>query len=126
VEEERTLIGPEKACKREGRHFETGAYRDGEEDKFDYHGFLSPVVLEAYARYMHKHRLQSNGELRASDNWKRGIPREVYIESLLRHVMALWLWHDGLADPSMDTAEDALGGILFNTMGYYHELIEGN
>jgi hypothetical protein len=63
------------------REFETGATRNPEEGKLDYEGFLSPLVLECYAKYMHEHRLQSDGKLRDSDNWQKGIPKEVYMKS---------------------------------------------
>lgn len=43
------------------------ATRDLDEEKIDYEGFLSPIVLERYAQYMHKHRNTANG-LRESDN----------------------------------------------------------
>jgi len=54
--------------KNKTRYCNTGATRDVDNDKYDYEGFLSPIVLHRYAQYMHKHRLQSDGELRDSDN----------------------------------------------------------
>lgn len=107
------------ATKREGRTFVTGAYRDSDDDKYDYEGFLSPLVLEAYAAYMHKHRTQSDGQMRDSDNWQRGIPPEQYMKSAWRHFMDLWKEHRGY--PSRDGLDEALGGLLFNVMGYWHE-----
>lgn len=52
------------------REFDTGANRDLDEDKYDYEGFLNPKVLEAYAKYMHKHRYLKDGSIRDSDNWQ--------------------------------------------------------
>lgn len=104
------------------RTFETGATRDTEEGKYDYEGFLSPIVLERFAEYMNKHRIQSDGKLRDSDNWQKGFGidhYEVCMKSLLRHVMDMWLEHRGFA--SRDGIEDALMGILFNVMSYAHE-----
>ena len=51
------------------RTFDTGATRDTDSDKLDFDGFLSPLALEAFAEYMHRHRQVADGSLRASDNW---------------------------------------------------------
>ena len=69
------------------RKFNTGATRDVDNDKLDFEGFLSPTVLIRYAEYMHTHRKQSDGALRDSDNWQKGIPKEVYMKSMWRHFM---------------------------------------
>lgn len=103
-----------------GRYFETGAYRDGDNGKYDYEGFLSPIVLERYAGYMHRHRVQSDGKERPSDNWQLGIPRDQYIKSAFRHFVDWWKEHRGYR--SRDGLEDALGGLLFNVMGYWYEV----
>ena len=68
---------------------------------------------------MHRHRLQSDGQLRASDNWQKGIPREQYMKSLWRHMMAAWSAHRGLA--AGEDVEEALCAMLFNVQGYLHE-----
>ena len=102
------------------RVFKTGATRDSNQNKLDYEGFLSPLVLKRYAEYMHKHRLQSDGKLRDSDNWQRGMPKEEYIKSAWRHFMDWWLFHRGYE--GRETIEEALCALLFNTMGYIHEL----
>lgn len=108
------------------RQFSTGATRDTDKDKFDYEGFLSPKVLQAYAAYMHSHRKQSDGTLRDSDNWKKGIPRAQYMKSLWRHFMEFWSWHRGPKDwYSSEMATKLLCAIMFNTMGYLHEILEG-
>lgn len=104
------------------RTFDTGAKRDSDHDKIDPEGFLSPLVILRFCEYMHKHRLQADGNLRASDNWKKGMPVEAYMKSLLRHVLDLWLVHDGAAMFARSSKEDALCAILFNTQGYLHEL----
>jgi len=109
------------------RKFETGATRDGDADKLDYEGFLSPLALRRYAEYMHRHRVQADGKLRASDNWQKGIPFNAYIKSLWRHFIDLWTLHRGL--PAVDqkdghaiSKEEALCAIIFNAFGYLHEL----
>jgi hypothetical protein len=104
------------------RTFDTGATRDTEDGKLDYEGFLSPIVLHRFAQYMHKHRIQSDGNMRASDNWQRGIPREAYMKSAWRHLMDWWQEHRGYT--SRDGLEDALCGVIFNAMGYLYEILK--
>lgn len=104
------------------RTFETGATRDTDKDKFDYEGFLSPLVLERYAQYMHQHRKQSDGEMRASDNWQKGIPIAQYMKSKWRHLIATWKAYrtgDGYQE-----IEDSLCAELFNTSGMLHEILK--
>lgn len=108
------------------RTFESGATRDSEGEKLDYEGFLSPQALEAYANYMHGHRRQADGKLRASDNWQNGIPMPVYMKSLCRHLFSAWAWHrrPGAWDEEARAFMiEALCGILFNTFGYLHEFL---
>jgi hypothetical protein len=105
-----------------GRYFETGAYRDTDENKPDYEGFLSPLVIRAFGAYMAKHRVQSDGHLRDSDNWQKGIPRDQYMKSAWRHFLDLWLEHRSV--PSRDGLDEALGGLLFNICGYWHETLK--
>lgn len=102
------------------RTFDTGATRDTGTHKLDPEGFLSPWVLTRFCMYMDKCRIQSDGTLRTSDNWQKGIPRDVYIKSAFRHFMAWWMAHD-----EDDVDEDALCALMFNTMGYLHEVLKG-
>lgn len=107
------------------RTFKTGANRDTEEGKLDYEGFLSPIVLQKFAEYMNKHRVQSDGKLRDSDNWQKGFGDkhfEVCMKSLTRHFMDLWLEMRGF--DSREGMKDALMGILFNTMSFAHILFK--
>jgi len=103
------------------RTFATGATRDTEQDKPDYEGFLSPLVIVRFGKYMNKHRIQSDGTLRTSDNWQKGIPFEAYMKSGFRHFVDWWLEHRG--HKSRDGLEDALCGLLFNVQGYLHEIL---
>lgn len=113
------------------RVFETGATRDDDTNKFDYEGFLSPLVIERYAEYMHKCRLQADGKLRASDNWQLGQSPIVYMKSLYRHFVATWKMHRICYHPDKYSTipynrfeqEENLCAILFNTMGYLHEIL---
>ena len=102
------------------RTFETGATRDTDAGKHDYEGYLSPSVLYRFGKYMTEHRQQSDGQLRDSDNWQKGIPKVQYLKSMLRHVFTLWRYSRG-ALHNDKLLEDTLCGILFNTQGYLHE-----
>jgi len=106
------------------RTFESGATRDSDEEKLDYEGFISPLVLKRYAEYMHKNRIQADGKLRASDNWQKGIPVDQYMKSKLRHFMDTWLIHRGHpARAVCSDQEEVLCAELFNTMGMLHEIL---
>jgi len=109
------------------RQFETGATRDNEGNKLDYEGFLSPAVLVRYAKYMHRHRKQANGKLRASDNWQKGIPIDVYMKSIFRHFMDIWLHHRHKSYLSNSgDIEESLCAEMFNVMGMLHEILKEN
>lgn len=101
------------------RSFDTGATRDTAEGKLDPEGFTHPLVMEQFYKYMNMNRLQSDGALRASDNWQKGIPMEAYMKSLKRHCDDVWLEHRGFNSDNGMLA--ALCGIMFNAMGYMHE-----
>ena len=101
------------------REFKSGATRDLDEHKLDYEGFLSPLVLERYAEYLHHHRQTAAG-LRASDNWQQGIPLNVYMKSMFRHFMEVWQIHRGWRKGFI---QEALCAVMFNAMGYLHELL---
>lgn len=102
------------------REFETGATRNSDTGKLDYEGFFSPLVLKRRAEYMHKHRVQANGQLRASDNWQKGIPITEYIKSGWRHFHDWWAAHRG---NDVDI-EEAICALMFNAEGYLHELLK--
>lgn len=114
------------------RTFDSGATRDTDTNKLDYEGFLSPIVLRRYAEFMHKNRFQKDGKLRDSDNWQKGMPWSVYMKSLWRHFMDLWISHRGYTSPDPNhpglrlmppDREEALCAIIFNASGYLHELL---
>jgi hypothetical protein len=106
------------------RQFGTGATRDSDSEKPDYEGFMSPLVQLRFGEYMHQHRKQSDGKMRDSDNWQKGIPKEQYIKSHQRHALDWWLIHRGFSAFARDTLEDILCGVLFNTQGYLHEILK--
>lgn len=106
------------------RQFDTGATRNRDEDQLDYHGFLSPLARKRYAKYMHEHRRQADGSLRASDNWQKGIPTESYCSSLVRHVTDAELHQDGFPEEARDDLETALCAVIFNAQGWLFELLK--
>lgn len=111
------------------RQFETGATRDTDIGKLDYESFLSPIVIERYAQYLHKHRIQSDGTIRDGDNWQKGIPLSVYMKSAWRHFMMWWTEHRRFKDGERprfqpDEIEESLCAVLFNVMGYLHEILK--
>ncbi|NOQ21615.1 MAG: hypothetical protein GQ565_03050 [Candidatus Aegiribacteria sp.] len=115
--------GPQKT-----RQFDSGATRDQDTTKFDYEGFFSPLTMRARAEYMHKHRKQSDGAMRDSDNWQKGMPLSVYIKSFWRHFMDLWFILRGYpmiagqaTDQSPPDLMEALCGAAFNIDGMIHE-----
>lgn len=111
--------------------FSTGATRSADNgNKLAYKGYISPRVLRRFAQYMHKHRVQADGQVREADNWKKGMSRARYKDSLLRHQIELWLAWDGAEihpegprDPQDE--EELLCAILFNGQGLLHEMLLG-
>ena len=108
------------------RTFETGAIRNLEHNKLDYEGFLSPLAVEAFAKYMHHHRKLPDGSMRSSDNWQKGMPLDCYMKSAWRHFFDWWKLHRGLKATDENgnpvTIEEMLCALLFNVQGYLHEL----
>jgi hypothetical protein len=106
------------------RQFSTGATRDSDDGKPDYEGFLSPLVIERYGKYMNHHRIQSDGKLRDSDNWQKGIPIAHYMKSMWRHFVEVWSYHRKQRLPAQHNQEEALCALIFNASGYLHELLK--
>ena len=121
VERMPNLPTANSASPRVPRTFESGATRDMLTDKPQYEGYLSPLALRAFGAYMLRHQVQKDGTVRASDNWQRGIPREVYMDSLLRHIVDVWLHHDGYRRLATEPYQDALCGAWFNLQGLLYE-----
>lgn len=106
------------------RQFATGATRDTENDKLDFEGFFSPLVLRTRAEYMHRHRLQKDGELRSADNWQKGMPKDVYMKSLWRHFHDLWMLHRGEYSADVLDIRDVICAVMFNAEGYLYEVLK--
>jgi hypothetical protein len=104
------------------REFGTGATRDDEDNKLDYEGFFSPLVVEMFGEYMHKNRFQKDGTVRSSDNWQKLFGEDHYAvcaKSLWRHFLSFWKAHRGYK--TEESIDDSLMGILFNVMAYAHK-----
>jgi hypothetical protein len=104
------------------REFGTGATRNTDDGKLDFEGFLSPLALEEFAKYMHTNRIQADGKLRDSDNWQKGIPMEAYMKSMYRHFFDTWKSYRGLETPEDQITN--LCGLMFNVQGMLHELLK--
>ncbi len=116
------------------RQFETGATRDTAQNKIDPEGFLAPEVIALFSEYMHRHRFQSDGTMRDSDNWQKGIPVDAYMKSMWRHFLDLWLLHRGAPPVSPDHAQigdleamkrEILCALLFHVQGMLFESLRG-
>jgi hypothetical protein len=108
------------------RQFDTGATRDSEDGKLEPWGFSSALVEKRFSEYMHGHREQADGELRASNNWCNGIPTSAYWHSLSRHLNDLRLIAEGYSKyaEEMDL-ETVLCAVKFNVDGLLYEVIKG-
>src|SRR3990167_2642539 len=111
------------------RTFDTGATRDTADGKPDYRGYCSPSVLKRFAAYMTEHRKQADGRLRASDNWKKGIPPVEYMSSLLRHAIDTWYMYEDAgynleAIAASKEWKDLLCAVFFNVQGLLHETLK--
>lgn len=103
---------------------ESGVVRSNDADKLDYEGFVSPLVLEAFAKYMHVNRIQPDGKLRASDNWQGGLEYERWVKSSYRHYIDFLKVHDGVPVEEGELA--AASGVLFNIMGWMLDKIRND
>ena len=117
------------------RTFASGATRDTATNKIDPEGFLDPLVVVRFSEYMDRHRVQSDGSLRDSDNWQKGFTRPAIMKSLWRHFLDAWLMHRGhspaspdakrhLSEKGFDYAlEEILCALLFNVQAYLREVL---
>lgn len=107
------------------RRFESGATRDTDEGKLDFEAYLNPLVLLEYARYMQEHQARSDGTKRAGDDWQKGMPSDVYMKSLWRHMEDVWLLHRGYDMDARTDKPTALCAIIFNAMGMLYNELHG-
>ena len=108
------------------RTFSSGATRDSDDGKLDFEGFFSPLALRAFAEYMHANRVQTDGNVRASDNWQKGIPLDAYMKSMWRHFFAVWSTYRDEIDTGSTKNEQVqnLCALLFNVQGMLHEILK--
>lgn len=105
------------------RTSKSGATRDTSTNKMEITKYISPLVIEAFGKYMLKHQIQSDGTKRAGDNWKKGFgtthteTEDICFDSMSRHFLDLWLDQEG--HNSRDGIDEALGGLFFNVMAYW-------
>jgi len=104
------------------RTFDSGATRDVDDSKPDYAGYLSPLVVKRFGEYMLANQVQKDGTKRASDNWKKGMPLDSYLQSGWRHLHDWWMNHEG--HEAREGIEEALCALIFNASGYLHVLME--
>jgi hypothetical protein len=105
------------------RHFKSGATRDDDDGKPEPWGFTSALVEKVFSDYMQGHRKQADGVMRESDNWKKGIPLDVYWHALSRHVLDFrLLWEKFPEESRTPDILDALCAVRFNVDGLIHEL----
>lgn len=114
---------------KEMRQFSTGATRNLSTTKVNPAKCLSPLVIQRYSEYMRDMRRQSDGTLRADDNWKKGMTLESFMESGQRHNLHWWMIDSGVPYVSEDDGhsidiEEACCALMFNVMGYLHETIK--
>lgn len=104
--------------------YSTGAKREDADDKIDYEGFMSPLVVEAFAEYMHFNRYMPDGTKRDSDNWQEGMPYNHLMKSLWRHFFDVWKEHRGWK--SKEGIVWACCGVLFNVSCYLNQVLLNN
>ena len=109
------------------RKFKTGATRDTDASKLDWEGFIAPIAVLEFVRYMHGHRTQSDGSVRDADNWQNGMPRRQYVKSLIRHTWDFWLlWRsddEGRTQAYESRLIELLCAIWFNVQGLIYEIV---
>lgn len=71
------------------REFGLGAQRDGVTGKG------SPVLISPYFIERVAKHLERGAKKYCPRNWEKGMPLSVYLDSLLRHIMALQMGDDG-------------------------------
>ncbi len=112
------------------RTFASGATRDVVDGKFDYDGFLSPHLIEAFGTYMHFNRHLPDGSTRPGDNWQHGFDEGVARSSLWRHFNDFWRatrptepgGHEYY--PIKENVLWAAMGVIFNTQAMVHVLMK--
>ena len=103
----------------------SGATRDLNDEKLVYDKFQHPLVVKAFAQYMHKKRQMPDGSVRNGDNWYKGFPRAWLLESMHRHYMDVWFHTTGHSDDAEEPMLVALCGLFFNVQAMMLEVLLG-
>lgn len=93
--------------------FPSGAIRDSQEDKPDFNETISWTAFNRYAKYMTGKKSKYG-----AGNFKRGIPTESYVKSMLRHVDKFM--RNTFENGDDEKNEDHLSAIVFNVFGIMH------
>lgn len=107
------------------RQFTSGATRNTDEGKLDFEGFNSPLVMERYAQYMEKHRVQADGTRRGSDNWQGLFGQDhfnICMKSAFRHFFDWWKQHRGYK--GQDDLEESICALIFNANAYLFKILK--
>ena len=102
------------------RKFKSGATRNNDEQKINIIGSFSPLVVCRFAQFMRDHNIKDGKLKRDEANWKKGMPKQSYLESKARHFLDTWKTHEGYEDGNI---EEMLCADIFNSMGHLHELL---
>lgn len=101
--------------------FDTGAVRDSQEGKPDFIEIFPWLFLSRYARYM-----MPKQKKYGAGNFKKGIPKEQYLRSAIRHWQKLMAIEECISrgitpPPELEPDEDHVSAIIFNLIGYAFE-----
>lgn len=122
---EQRLQAQQAETAKQMRDFASGAKRSSDAGKPDYLGFISHRAVKRFGEYMLAHQKCEDGSMRASDNWKKGIPIASYRSSRSRHLRELEQMEELEADagwiPNPAAYEEALCALIFNCQGLLHE-----
>lgn len=124
---EQRLQAQQAETAKQMRDFASGAKRSSDAGKPDYLGFISHRAVKRFGEYMLAHQKCEDGSMRASDNWKKGIPIASYRSSRSRHLRELEQMEEQGAEGKIDLSEfaaeyeEALCALIFNCQGLLHE-----
>lgn len=96
------------------REFQTGAFRDTNGDKPNMLSYTDPEVEWRYALYM-----KESEKRYGRANWKKGLPKYEYLESLRRHFTKIWLREEKGIDLEPEVDHEA--AVMFNIIGFMRE-----
>lgn len=103
-----------KIIENEVRKFASGAIRDSEEGKEDYIETISWTAFRRYAQFMTGKKVRYG-----SGNFKKGIDKNSYERSLVRHLTKYFI--NKYENGNLEKDDDHLSAMLFNIFGIIHE-----